>query len=67
MHISNKGSDMQEFHNNHIQDCLLSTIISTSFDLETRGWSQIQAEENIFSDLTYYTTINILEVKIYCT
>ena len=51
---------MQEFQNNCIQDCLLSTIISTHFELETRGWSQIQAEEKIFSDLTYYTTINIL-------
>ena len=58
---------MQEFHNNYIQDYLLSTTISTRFELETRGWYQIQAEEKIFSDLTYYTTINILEVKIYCT
>ena len=33
---------------------LLSTIISTPFELETSGWSQIQAEEKILPDLIYY-------------
>ena len=44
---------MQEFHNNHIQDCLVSTTISTPFELETCGWSQIKDKEKIFPDLIY--------------
>ena len=35
--------------------------------LEARGWSQIQAEEEIFPDLAYNCKIDSLEVEIYWT
>ena len=60
-------SDMPESHDNHFQNCLLSTTISTPFELETHGWSQIQAEEKVLPDLTYFFTIDLFEVEIYCT
>ena len=57
---------MQEFHNNYIQDYLLSTTISTRFELETRGWSQIQAEEKIFPNYSYFLKIDQFFVEIQC-
>ena len=41
------------------------TTFFTPFELETRGWSQIQAEEKIFPDLMYFLKIDPLEVEIY--
>ena len=38
---------------------LLSTTTSTPFELETRGWSQIQARPHLFFK------IDLLEVEIY--
>ena len=35
-----------------VRSSALTTAISTPFELETPGWSQIQAEENIFTDLS---------------
>ena len=47
------------------QHCTLMNIISTPLELETRGWSQIQAEEKIFSDLIYFLKIDWFFVEIY--
>ena len=58
---------MQESHNNHFQLCTILATISTPFELETRGWSQIQGEKNVFLDPTYVLKIDRLEVEIYCT
>ena len=55
---------MQEFYNNHIQDCLLSTTIPTRFELETCGWSLIQAEKKIFTNHTYFLKIKQFFVEI---
>ena len=42
-----------------------ATTISTTFELETRGCSQIQADEKIFPDVTYNFKLDSLEVEIY--
>ena len=42
-----------------------STTISTPFELETRGWSQIQGEEKIFPDLMYFLKIESFKVELY--
>ena len=68
LYISTNESEVQDCHNNHFQNCHLSTTISTLFQLETRGWSQIQAEKEIFPDLAwFFLKIDLLEVVIYCT
>ena len=48
---------MQECHNNHFKLFLLSTTISRRFEQETQKW-----EKNILPDLTYFLTIDSLEV-----
>ena len=58
---------MKESHNNHIQDCRLSTTVFTCIKLETRGWSQIQAEEKVFPNhILFFFAIDLLKVEIYC-
>ena len=37
------------------------------YTLETRGWSQIQRWENIFSGLTFFVNLDSLEIEIYCS
>ena len=40
------------------------TTISTPYELETRGMSQIQEEKNIFPDLAYFLKIDLFEVNL---
>ena len=47
---------MQQYHNNHFQDCLLSPTISNRLEQETRDWSQIQGLKKILPDLIFYPT-----------
>ena len=49
---------MQESHNNHFKQCTFFTTISTPFELKTRGWSQIQAEEKMFPNPKFFWNIN---------